>query len=204
MVAAAATGYLTWRMQDYVGWIGIPALGAASSHLCARWLRNRVAPSLLLTLALSPMLIGETANAAVRVLAKPFRPPPDFTARCFNTPAYAPLSRLPAGLVMAPVDLGSFILDATPHSVVVAPYHRLSRQILAVHEAFDATPERAEAAVRGLRADYVVICPGYPMMVDAGSFGARLAAGAAPPWLTPLSKPGAVLAIYRVRPFRSS
>jgi hypothetical protein len=101
---------------------------------------------------------------------------------------------------MATQDFGSYILQATPHSVLIAPYHRLSKQILAVHEAFNAPPNQAEARVRALGADYVLDCPTYPMFIDAGSFGARLRQGPPPAWLIPLSPPRAVLKIYRVRP----
>jgi hypothetical protein len=142
-------------------------------------------------------------NAAATTAAPPGRKPADPGARCFAPAAFVPLAKLPRGLVVATPDLGSYILDATPHSVVVAPYHRLSKRILAVHEAFNAPPPLAEARFRALGADYVVDCPGYPMFLDAGSFGMRLRAAPPPPWLVRLSAPKAALSIYGLRPART-
>ena len=62
---------------------------------------------------------------------------------CLKTASYAPLARLPAGLIAADIDFGPFLLALTPHRIVAAPYHRLSSGILAAHEAFAATPDAA-------------------------------------------------------------
>jgi hypothetical protein len=203
VIAAGITAYLTWRMQDYVDWIGMPVLGAALSWVCETWLRGRMAPSLAAALLFSPTLVAGFVGSSANSVAKPPKAPPNPGVRCFDPRAFVPLARLPRGLVMATPDLGSYILDATAHSVVVAPYHRLSRQILAVHEAFNAPPALAEARVRALHPDYLVDCPGYPMFLDPGSFGARLGA-APPPWLVRVSAPKASLTIYRLRPAGAS
>ena len=200
LILAAATAYFTWRMQDYVFWIGVPVLGAAYSWLAQRWLRDRMVPSLAAAMTLSPVLIGSLVGQATDTVAAPFKPPVDAGPRCFDQRAYGPLSRLPPGRVLASQDLGPYILATTRHSVVTAPYHRLSAAILAAHEAFDAPPALAEARVRRLGADYVIDCPPYPMMIGPNSFGARLRTAPPPAWLAPLSARGAALQIYRVRP----
>jgi hypothetical protein len=135
-------------------------------------------------------------------VADAFAPPPGAPRspgpRCFDPGAFAPLARLPPGLVLASPDFGPYVLAFTHHGVVTAPYHRLWREILAAHQAFNASPVRAQARVRGLGARYVIDCPPYPMFLDQGSFGARLRASPAPSWLTRLSPPGATLAVYEV------
>jgi hypothetical protein len=121
--------------------------------------------------------------------------------RCSAPSAFRQLGALPAGRVLSEPDLGPFILAFTRDAVFVAPYHRLSQEILIVHDALDATPAAAAAKVRALGADYVVDCRGMATLpTRKGSFGQRLRAGAAPAWLRKLSPPGATLAIYRVLP----
>ena len=51
------------------------------------------------------------------------------------------------------------ILAQTQHSVVAAPYHRLSWGILAANSALSASPGKDEQAVRALKAQYIVTCP---------------------------------------------
>jgi hypothetical protein len=204
LVVAAITAWLTWRMQDYVMWIGIPALGAALSLFCQRWLRDKMVPSVVLALLLAPTIVGVTIDGAIAKVGKPHRNPPFPGLHCFAEPAFAPLAKLPPGVVMATQDFGSYILQSTHHSVLIAPYHRLSGQILAVHDALNAPPNLAEARVRALGADYLVDCPTYPLFIDPGSFGERLRKGPAPAWLIPLSAPRATLRIYKVRPIAAS
>ena len=49
---------------------------------------------------------------------------------CFANASYQALARLPQGLVIADVNLGPYVLALTPHSVVGAPYHRISTGII--------------------------------------------------------------------------
>ncbi len=199
LVVAAITAYLTWRMQDYVFWIGMPVLGAAGGVLADGWLKGRIIPSVALAALLSPALIGSAYDSVADTVGKPVKAPPSPGPRCFSPSAYATLATLPKGVVLSAPDSGPYVLAFTHHSVVVAPYHRLSLKILAAHQAFNAPPSLAEPRVRALGADYVVDCATYPVFLDAGSFGLRLRKGPAPAWLQTLSKPGAALTIYRVR-----
>jgi hypothetical protein len=199
LVWATITAYLTWRMQDYVFWLGIPALGAAYSHLSDKWFKGWLVPSLALSLVVSPATLGEGARQMVDATSPRQKAPAPPGPRCFAGSAYIPLTRLPVGVVLASPDLGPYILAFTRDRVLVAPYHRLAGAILAAHEAFNAPPARAEARVRALGADYVVDCPPYPMFLDKGSFGARLRQAQPPPWLRTVSATGAALSIYAVR-----
>jgi hypothetical protein len=200
LILASVTGYFAWRMTDYVNWIGIPALGAALSLLAERRLRDLMIPSFALALLVSPAVTAGAVVWGLHALAPPHRNPPRYGPRCFNAPAYRELAALPPGMVMAELDLGPFILDYTRQSVVAAPYHRMSAQILALHQAWDAPPALAEARVRALGAAYVVDCPPYPMAVGRGGFGPALRKEPAPSWLRLVSRPGAVLTIYEVLP----
>jgi hypothetical protein len=199
LIVACAIAWSAWRMQDYVFWIGLPAMAAAFSYLAARFLRDLMIPSAAATLLLSPVALGAVGHGADRAVARPGPAMVDAGPRCFNPRAYRELAALPPGDVLAAQDLGPFILVATRQSTVTAPYHRMAREILAGHLAFDAPPALAEARVRALGATYVVDCPPYPMYVAAGSFGALLRRAPPPAWLEPLSPPEAVLKIYRLR-----
>ena len=144
---AAALASHAFRMQDYVFWLGFPALGAAFSLLSARLLRGLLLPVLAASVILSPMCVGLTliqaAHAASRVKARPS----GIDEHCFDAEVYRPLAALPPGLVIAEVDLGPFILAHTGDSVLAAPYHRMSWGILASYDALNAPSAAAEAKV---------------------------------------------------------
>jgi hypothetical protein len=203
LIVATAIAVSAWRMQDYVFWIGVPTLAAAFSLLARRWLGDLMVPSLAIAIALSPAMIGLAADAAVGALAPAKAGSAGAAAKpakssCFAAKSYAALAALPAGEVLAPQDLGPFILVYTHHSAFAAPYHRMAAQILAAHRFFAAAPGQARALLPAPRPDYVVDCPGYPLMVGPGSLGAALRKGVTPAWLQVLSRPGAVLTIYKV------
>jgi len=187
------------RMEAYLFWFAIPVLAAALSVAAARWFGDRLLPTLAITLALSPSLV---AGAAIwgedRAFGRPPPAPRSATGRCFATRAYIHLAALPPGLVISETDLGPFILAWTGDQALAAPYHRMSIGVLAAHRVLAAPPARAEALARAWRADYIVDCPPYPMMVGGGSLGAALRRGAIPPWLQRLTKPGEVLQVYRL------
>ncbi len=100
----------------------------------------RVALGLLLTPAALSIGAISIADAAGINERENFNRP-DREA-CLRTENYAPLARLPAGLVAADIDFGPFLLALTPHSVLAAPYHRLSKGIIMAHQAFVASPGR--------------------------------------------------------------
>ncbi len=199
VLVACVTAWFTWRMQDYVFWIGIPILGAAFSLLAARRLRDLFVPSVIATVLLSPWMAGVAVGAIAKPSTKASRVPANPGPRCFSPGAYRALAALPQGAVLAPTDMGPFILLAGRHAALVAPYHRMSTEILAAHGAFDATPPLAEARVKALGATYLVDCPPYPLVVGPGSLGSRLRTGWTPDWLERLSGPKDTLQIYRVK-----
>jgi hypothetical protein len=198
---SAVIAWFAWRMQDYVYWLGLPALAAALSWIAERYWRALMLPSALAAFILSPTFAGAVITRSITLLGpRPKMTYVDAGPRCFAASAYAPLARFPTGDILAPQDLGPFILVYSAHSVVAAPYHRLSNAILAAHLAWAAPPRFAEARVRALGADYLLDCPPYPLMVGPGSLGAALRRGQIPPWLQRLTPPTATLQLYRVLP----
>jgi hypothetical protein len=199
---AAVAASQAFRMQDYVFWLGFPALAAAFGAIANRWLSGFLLPTLAASFLLSPVFVGLAAADAAQLVA-----PNHVRAagsgiddHCFDTAVYRPLAALPPGLVLGEVDLGPFILAHTGDSVVAGPYHRLTWGILAAHDALNASDAAAEAKVRALKADYLVECPTNKLRVGPHSFEADLRRGRVPAWLQPLSKPGQTLQIYRVEP----
>jgi hypothetical protein len=198
--AAAVMAVLVWRMMSYAFWVGLPLLGAALSRFAVRWLRNLLLPSVLIASLLSPALLGAAATAAVKRVAP--RQHEDAWRKnlqaCFAPAAFRELAALPPGRVLAPPDIGPFILLFTPHSAMTAPYHRMWRAMLSAHDALDGPPGPDEARVRALGARYIVDCSGLALMSAAGGLDARLRQGQIPPWLRRLSPPAAPLQIYAV------
>ena len=91
----------------------------------------RLAAGLLLTpLALS---VGAITIAHATGLSDAEASPGRPAAHCLKTASYAALAKLPPGLVVADVSYGPFLLALTPHSVLAAPYHRLSTGIAVSH-----------------------------------------------------------------------
>ncbi|MBV8683254.1 MAG: hypothetical protein JO111_10295, partial [Caulobacteraceae bacterium] len=125
-----------WRTMDYVAWIGIPLMGVALSRIAASKLRDFFVPTLAISILVSPMNVAVAANSAEKALT----PPPSHSwvqpsERCFAPAAYRQLASLPPGTVMSEIDTGSFILAFTPHSALIAPYHRISHEVVLTLQA---------------------------------------------------------------------
>jgi hypothetical protein len=125
---------------------------------------------------------------------------------CFATASYAPLARLPVGLVAADVSHGPFLLALTPHSVMAAPYHRLSSGIVLSHRALASLPDEARGILAAAKATYVMTCgprppDGLPEPARSRSLWGRLQAGDVPNWLQrlPVGDPAA-FSVYRLVP----
>jgi hypothetical protein len=211
-VLALATTVAVIKAYNYPMWLGMPLVAAAALRLCLllqlQTLTARLTAAVLLTpTVLSAGAVG-IAQAAGQHAAAEGRPAEQ--SACFRTENYAPLARLPAGLVAADVDLGPFLLALTPHSVLAAPYHRLSAGVIAAHQALAAPPDEARAVLARVHAAYVLTCgPRAPIgLGDAdrsASLWGRLQAGAPPDWLTQMPETkGQVFAAYRVNMARLS
>lgn len=124
---------------------------------------------------------------------------------CKTGKGFAALRAYSAGIVMAPIDWGAYIIGGTPHAAVSAGYHRNNRGNRAGYAFFLAQPEQAHGIARQWNARYVLLCPNdfrelavrrdYP-----GSMAALLLDGRPPAWLEPLSLAGTGLRFYRIAP----
>lgn len=208
-VIAAATMIAAIRGYSYAIWLGMPLVAAAALRLFAvlrlQSLPARLAAGLLLTpMALSSGAIG-IAHAAGFDDTDNFARPA--SRQRFRTESYAALAALPKGLVVGDVSYGPFVLALTPHSVMAAPYHRLSAGIIQTHRALAALPQEARSVlnritIRGLPT-YVAVCgprlpDGLTAHAQTQSLWGRLRQGVVLDWLEPLSV-GPVFAVYRLR-----
>jgi hypothetical protein len=201
--AAAVAGAQAVRLSGYACLFAAPIVAAACADLAARFRRVERTLAVGLAVALSP-------SWPAAAISRPAPKPSDARAltpgrSCAAPSAYARLARLSPGVVLNEIDLGPYILAATPHAVLAGPYHRADWGILAADAALAAPPGPDEAAVRRLHAAYVVDCRSnawYPRRQEIGphSLQVRLDRGTPPAWLEPLSRPDEVLQVYLVRP----
>ena len=96
---------------------------------------------------------------------------------CPATAAIEPLATLPAGLAVADVNLGPYLVALTRLNALSAPYHRLGASIMAAHEILHSPPAKAEPLLRQTGASYVITCLGLdsttPARADAPEVIAR-------------------------------
>ncbi len=178
------------------------------------WSRThaRMAPrvaGILLVLAATPQISAPLLAGAASQAASPGAAAEDKANRaCMLRHNIALLAALPKSTILAPIDMGAQMIEATPHSVVATPHHRNIAAIDMVIRTFLAAPRDAEAIMRESGATLLVICPGAyetKNYVNGAPNGlaAALAAGQAPPWLEPVATPrGAPYRIYRLRDAR--
>ncbi|MGC1271793.1 MAG: hypothetical protein WA842_14480 [Croceibacterium sp.] len=117
---------------------------------------------------------------------------------------YASLNALPPAHLFAPLDRGPEILAKTPHSVVMAGYHRNQAKMVDVVRAFTNDPAQAEAIVRRNGAAYVLACSSGKDIAAfrtarADNLANLLVEGHPPAWLEPVAGFDGSLRVYRVR-----
>jgi hypothetical protein len=204
IVSVAAT-FGAERLYAYAMWFAMPGVAVLASRLIASpgWRANlaRLAAALVLT----PTAVTAAAFTVIQTVAEPSPPRPGMPERasCMLNDAYAPLARLPTGLVATDVNYGPFVLALTPHAVVAAPYHRVVGGILAEHAILAGPLDQAQRVVDANHVSYVAIC-GHRSSTGAvpvaGSLWAELEAGRVPAWLEQI--PGSrddQFRVYRVR-----
>ncbi len=160
-------------------------------------------------LVLNPATLLVLGGGAARV----FAPSPVSATRfvtggdagtCERAADYAPLARLPRGLVLAFIDSGPFILMETGDSVLAAPYHRNQAGNLAMLGMFLAAPAEAQTRMAARGVDYVAFCPGAPDRYNyaaraPASLAAALSRNEVPGFLEKVPLAGTDLVVYRVR-----
>jgi hypothetical protein len=118
------------------------------------------------------------------------------------------LASVPPGMILSDSNLGSLLLEETPHSVMFANYHRDTAGIAASLEAFGLPPDGVPAVLAADQIDYVLFCPRAPEVetftkLRPDGFLARLNTGFVPDWLQPvkpLPEDEASGRLYRVLP----
>ncbi|NKN37505.1 hypothetical protein HFC70_14205 [Agrobacterium sp. a22-2] len=127
-------------------------------------------------------------------------------ADCVSGQALRQLADLPAGTVAAPSGSGAPILRFTDHRTLSAPYHRNQGGMLTELHIGLATPEEAEAFVRGAGVSIIAFCPTDPQtgrIVNLKPDGlyAALKRGDIPAYLQPLPAiENSGLTIFTVKP----
>jgi hypothetical protein len=202
-LASVATMLASIKGASYATWLAMPLVAAFALHLFAllrlQSLVQRLAVGMFLTPAVLSFGAITIANAAG--LGAPQSSNHGDAEACFKNASYAALAELPRGLVATDIDYGPFLLALTPHSVLSAPYHRLSAGIIAAHRIFSSPPDEARELLARHRVIYVMSC-GRPDVGrgEASSFGYQLHHGQIPGWLEEVPVPGPqAFSVYRLK-----
>jgi hypothetical protein len=196
------------KFYAYTLWLGIPLVAAAALALFDRLRLTNLVPRFILALLVTPTAVTfgamSLASAAGATSGLNINPPE--RQACVNKQNYAPLARLPVGLIVADqLEWGSYLLAWTPHSVVAAAYHRIADAIRWSNEAYARPPEDAHRALVALGVAYVLTCGSQgPLGLTAAekeaSLWGHLEARDVPPWLERVTQvPEEPFAVYRLR-----
>ena len=211
-LAAAAAMVAAIRGYSYAIWFGMPLVAALALRFFQALQIERFVPRLAAGLMFTPLAVSvgaiTIAHANGFVDADSFARPA--SRACFADASYQALARLAQGLVIADVNLGPYVLALTPHSVVGAPYHRLSTGIIVSQAVLASAPDESRTMVNatklvgsGGKPVYIAVCGARPPAglaepAKSRSLWAKLVAGAPPAWLEPVA--GAEpFQIYRVK-----
>jgi hypothetical protein len=204
LILAVVMTIIAIRTTPYTIWLGVPLVATALLRLFDRLNLATLAARVLATVPFSPMVISLASAMTIEAFA-PARPAINIldAKDCFKIENYAALAKLPPGVIVTDVDYGPFLLALTPHSVLGAPYHRLSYGIVASHRAFAAPPDEAREVLRRAQANYVMTCGSRSPMDQTeserqSSLWTALAAGNVPDWLEPIPGTGP-FGVYRFR-----
>jgi hypothetical protein len=203
-LASVVTTLAAVKGASYAAWLAMPLVAVLALHLFAalhlQSLLPRAAVGVMLTPAVLSLGAITIANAAGIGAQDSFHKTE--SNACFESESYAALARLPRGLIATDIDYGPFLLALTPHTVLAAPYHRLSAGIITVHQIFSSPPGPAREILARNRVTYVVSCA-RPDARPKGqaSLGQRLRAGEVPAWLEPvLVTERQPISVYRFKP----
>jgi len=203
-VFAMAATVVAIRGFSYAVWLGMPLVAALVQRLFRTRQIERLLPRFGIAVVFAPLVLS--AAAVTVAVAVGLSDTDDFSRPanrdCLATSNYAPLRTLEPGLIAADVSLGPYLLALTPHSVLAAPYHRLSSGIVSAHRILSEPPDQARTVAAEAKVRYIVVCgsrppDGLPEPARSLSLWARLRAGAVPDWLTPVEA-GPVFSVYRM------
>ncbi len=182
---------------------GLASIPFAVAIAATQGRRERMAARLLLWVlgaGVTYLAISKQMDAA---LARPILAARENVGRCTTAEQFVAIARQPAGLVAAPIDLGSYLIGMTPHRVWAAGYHRNNIGNMAAYRFFLAQPGQAAAMARRTGVDYVALCPDVMRELALqpyrpGSLVDALQSGQVPDWLEPIPIGGSML-FFRVR-----
>lgn len=204
LLLAFALMFVAIKVYSYAMWLGMPLVAVLALDLCAAFKFNTLLARFVVVMLLTPKLLSagaiRLANAAGINETQSINRQEQ--KACFATASYAPLAKLPPGLIVAEINYGPYLLALTPLSVMAAPYHRLSFGILTDYEALASPPPEARRILRKVHARYVATCGPLPFNgpTRATSLLNQLKAGHVPDWLEPKPMHGSPFAVYRIKP----
>lgn len=209
LLVAIALSCWQIKLLPYATYLTVPLLavwlarppGTAQKPVSGRALAALAGATLALVAAAAWLLTSASAPSESRV-----KQVLDGVQSCLTTAALAPLAHLPAGLAVADVNLGPYLVALTRLDALSAPYHRLDASIIEGHEILHATPAEAERRLHDIGASYVISCKGLdsttlqrPDPPDA--LQALLFAGTPPAFLAPVPLAETTpLKVWRVKP----
>lgn len=194
LLMAAAYMVAAARGSSYAIWLGMPFVAAAMWRLFTLMKLDNLAVRFAAALFVTPTALTLGAITLASAAGQPeltnLNPPE--RAGCIAKPNYAALKSLRPGL-MAINDLewAPYMLAWTEHSVLAAPYHRLSSSIVLSHRIFATSPEKARSLAAQAGVAYIVVCgqrgtAGLSDRERQASLLTRLQSGRAPGWLQPI------------------
>jgi hypothetical protein len=131
------------KFYAYALWLGVPMTAVAALALFDRLKLSGVVPRFVAALLITPTAVTFGAMSIASAAGTPQGLDLNSPERqaCVRAQNYAPLARLPAGLMVPDqLEWGSYLLAWTPQPVLAAAYHRISESILKAHLAFAPAP----------------------------------------------------------------
>jgi len=203
-VAAAALALVAAKVCSYALWFSLPLLAALACLLWNRLGLKRPLPRVIVVGLMSPLVVGLGGMGVASALSTAHAGSKDVP--CNLTENYRTLAAFPPGMVFTDVDSGPYVLALTPHSVLAAPYHRLSPAIVATYRIFELPPAAARDELARLGVSYVAVCKGRLAPASSvatgapSSFARALSADQGLDWLDRIPDPQSGLQIYRIVP----
>ena len=146
VAAHAILSFMHLRMLPYAVMFALPA-----SAFCITKLREKFQPGMAL-------LYIASVPAAWAFIVQPFATPIENKSQCGLPSNYRQIAELTPGLVLAPIDIGTFLLAHTRHAVIGAPYHRNVDGMRFVLATLYEPPVKALPLLRGKKIDYLILC----------------------------------------------
>ncbi|MGQ4274445.1 hypothetical protein [Terrihabitans sp. B22-R8] len=173
LAAAGFTSVGMVRMLPYAAIFAAIILAGALPRLLPRKATTTLIGVLAMSAILSPHIIALALTSAIKPFQENQTEKKADGKNCRSAAELEPLARLPAGLVLADIDLGPAILAQTPHSALAAPYHRMSYGLRLAHDLWSTKPANAATQLRQNGVGYVVLCSGLNLPMRFPEDGLR-------------------------------